>query len=180
MIPQAMVCSHLFSPTTAMSQEEEHVEDQLPWISEIALKKFDYADRAFDTINARAGVVIGWAGLLTAIFFPALGRLPVPARSLVLVFWSIPFAGMIQQGYRAYTVARLKALPISYNSLQDLTSSSSIDARASIIAKIVVSSEINEQACLEKAKHLANAINLFVVQLFILAVSLVILSIHAP
>lgn len=130
------------------------VESQLPWISEVALKKFDYADRAFDTINTRPGVVIGWASLLTAVFFPALDRLPVPNKAIVLVLWSIPFFCMTHQGYMAFSVANLKVLPVTEDSLEELTSSSNLLARATVIRKIVKASEINEKACSDKAKFL--------------------------
>lgn len=152
------------------------VESQLPWISEVALKKFDYADRAFDTINTRAGVVIGWASLLTAIFFPALDRLPVLNKAIVLVLWSIPFFCMTHQGYMAFSVASLKALPVTEDSLGELTSTSNLLARATVIRKIVKASEINEKACSDKAKFLKNAIKWFYCQLVVLSLALICLS----
>ena len=42
-------------------QPADSIELHLPWLSELALRKFEYADRAFDTCNARAGAVIGFA-----------------------------------------------------------------------------------------------------------------------
>jgi hypothetical protein len=153
---------------------ENDVESRLPWISEVALKKFDYAERAFDTINTRAGVVIGWASLLTAIFFPALLRLPFIGKSIVLSLWAFPFFIMMYQGYLAYTVASLKAIPVTEDSLPELTSASNLDAHSAVIVKIVIASEINEKACSEKAKHLKRAISWFYCQLITIILSLMV------
>lgn len=159
-----------------MNETSGDVESQLPWISEVALKKFDYADRAFDTINTRAGIVIGWSSLLTAIFFPALDRLPILNKAIVLISWSLPFFCMMHQGYMAFSVANLKALPLTEVSLDELISLSNLEARSKVIMEIVTASELNEAACIKKARYLKNAIKWFYCELLILSLTLILLS----
>lgn len=155
-----------------MSPPEDEVKKQLPWISEVALKKLDASDRAFDTINSRAGVVIGWAGLLTSVFIPALKGLPVTLRAIILSIWLIPFLLMLYHGYRAYSVAKLKPVPITDRLLGQLTSKPEIEARAEMIRMIVLASESNEKSASIKAYHLGKSISYFAIQLLILVASL--------
>jgi len=156
---------------------DEDIGNRLAWISEVVLKKFDNAERAFDTINNRAGLVIGWSGLLTASFLPALQRLSAFGKLIVLSVWGCSFACMIYNGYRAFSIANLKLLPIRSKSLVELTSLSSLEARAKLIKQIVVSSEINEQTCAKKAIYLDRTIKLFTFQLLFLMTALIV-SMH--
>jgi len=76
----------------------------------------------------------------------------------------------------AFSVASLKALPVTEDSLGELTSTSNLLARATVIRKIVKASEINEKACSDKAKFLKNAIKWFYCQLVVLSLALICLS----
>jgi hypothetical protein len=155
-----------------MSNPEDEVKEQLPWISEVALKKLDASDRAFDAINNRAGVVIGWAGLLTSVFMPALKNLPTTLRASILTIWVFPFLLMLYHGYRAYAVAKLKPVPITDHMLDEFTSKPPVEARAEMIRMIVQASEYNELSAFNKAFHLRKSINYFAIQLIILVASL--------
>jgi len=84
---------------------------------------------------------------------------------------------MIYNGYRAFSIANLKLLPIRSKSLVELTSLSSLEARAKLIKQIVVSSEINEQTCAKKAIYLDRTIKLFTFQLLFLMTALIV-SMH--
>jgi hypothetical protein len=83
---------------------------------------------------------------------------------------------MMHQGYMAFSVASLKALPITEISLDELISLSNLEARSKVIMEIVTASELNEAACIKKAKYLKNAIKWFYCELLILSLTLILLS----
>ena len=158
----------------ANSSGPEDIKDQLPWVSELVLKKFDYADKSFDTINSRAGIVIGWAGLLTSVFLPGLSGLPQQVKNLILAFWAIPFAAMLYFGYRAFAVAKIKPLPITDDTLEDACALT--DSRARMVRMVLQAAEANESAGRRKATHLMNAIRCFAIQMFVLVASVILSS----
>lgn len=158
----------------ANPSDPEDIKDQLPWVSELALKKFDYADKSFDTINNRAGIVIGWAGLLTSVFLPGLAGLPQHLKILILAFWVVPFAAMLCFGYRAFAVTKIKPLPITVDTLEDETALP--DSRARMVRMVLQAAEENERAGRRKAANLMNAIRCFAIQMIILVASVTLSS----
>jgi hypothetical protein len=172
-----MVFMETESHMQANSSDLEEIKDHIPWISELALKKFDYADKSFDTINTRAGIVIGWAGLLTSVFLPGLGGLSQQVKVLVVAIWAFPFAMMLYFGYRAFSVARIKPLPITDDTLEEATALPNTDSRARMVRMVLQAAEANEDAGRKKAKDLMIAIRCFAVQMLILISSLILSSV---
>lgn len=159
------------------SDDIEDIKDQIPWISELALKKFDYADKSFDTINARAGIVIGWAGLLTSMFLPGVGVLPRQVRFAIVGLWIIPFVAMLYFGYRAFSVARIKPLPITEATLEEDTALPVPGPRAGMVRRVLQAAEANEDASRKKATALMHAIRFFAIQMLIIVLSLMLSAI---
>jgi hypothetical protein len=157
-----------------MKNNLDDIESRFDWISAVAIKKFENAERAYDVLNNRAGLVIGWSGLLTATFLPTIQLLPSLGRLTVLSIWSVSFACMIYNGYKAFSVQGRKIMPLSSGSLSMLTSLPSLEARAKLIKQIVLASELNEKTCGQKAIYLDRAIKLFAFQLLLLITTIVI------
>lgn len=150
------------------SEPADHLEPFLPWVSELAIRKFEYADRAFDTCNSRAGSVIGFAGVLTAIAIPSLKALPLVIRILLFIPWFISFSAMLFFAWQAYRVSTLQGLPFSRATMEHLGTLSNVDARKQALATLVAAAEDNESIVRKKVAFLAKAIIYFAIEILLL------------
>lgn len=149
------------------------LDDHLPWLSELALRKFDYSDKVFDTCNARAGSVIGFSGLLTAIALPSVKALPGNIRTILFPGWLLAFSVMLYFAWKTYRVTNIQGLPFSMSAMKHLGSLSNVEARKQALVNLVRAAEINEVVNKVKTENLNIAIIFFAIELFILILVIV-------
>jgi len=144
------------------------LDHHLPWLSELALRKFDYSDKVFDTCNSRAGSVIGFSGLLTAIALPSVKVLPASIRTILFPGWLLAFSLMLYFALKTYRVTNIQGLPFSMSAMKHLGSLSNVEARKQALVNLVRAAEINESVNKEKTVNLNIAIAFFAIELFLL------------
>ncbi len=130
----------------------------IKWLCELALKRFDAADRAFDVINNRTGVVIGFAGLFNSLLLSSWQKLPFPARYLSGVVWGSLLALMLYNSLRAFQVTDVDNLPLKRSTADSFLSLSEEDARERWLANLLDAAERMENANNLKASYLREAI----------------------
>lgn len=150
------------------SEPGDHLEPFLPWVSELAIRKFEYADRAFDACNSRAGSVIGFAGILTAIAIPSIKTLPSVIKILLFAPWFISFSAMLFFAWQAYRVSTLQGLPFSLATMDHYGTLSNVDARKQALTTLVAAAEHNESIVSKKAALLNKAIICFAIEVLLL------------
>lgn len=150
------------------SEPGDHLEPFLPWVSDLAIRKFEYSDRAFDTCNSRAGSVIGFAGIVTAVAIPSIRTLPSVVKILLFTPWFISFSAMLIFAWQAYRVSTLQGLPFSLATMEHLGTLSNVDARKQALTTLVAAAEDNESIVRKKAALLNKAIICFAIEVLLL------------
>jgi hypothetical protein len=128
------------------------------WLCELALKRFESADRAFDSINNRTGVVIGFAGLFNSLLLPSWQKLPLSFRFFSGIIWGSLIALMLFNSLRAFQVTDVEYLPLKRSTAESFLVLTKEAARERWLSNLLDAAKKMEEANNKKASFLRDAI----------------------
>lgn len=124
------------------------------WLCGLALKRFENADKVFDVLNNRAGLLIGYSGIFSPFVVPALQRLPFHQRQLFAVLLILSFILTAIFSLRAMQVVEVNLLPLKRDTANKYLSQPLENSQQEFLSNLLDASERNEKANLRKAHHL--------------------------
>jgi hypothetical protein len=160
--------------TEAPSAKPDQVASGLPemksaLLHDVAVKRLEYQDRLFDTLNTRAGAVFGFSTFVLSACGVILGRLePYPRiRVLFGACCILIYAFMTYACWRAFKVEGVKTLPDPAPYYQQhLDGQPDAVVRYELFGGYVKAYQENEPLVERKAESLGHAINALVALVF--------------
>lgn len=141
--------------------------NNLQWIGEAVLKRFEASHKDFDTLNTRAGAVIGFSGLFNSILIPSWQTLDLQWRFISGYFWIVIVALMLFFAFCAYQVASVESMPIQRHTIDRFLDYDDEDiARLEFISNLTDSCERMSRQIRIKSYYLKISISFFGIQIF--------------
>jgi hypothetical protein len=144
--------------------DKEHLEndhgsfDSIEWLCGLALKRFESADKVFDVLNNRAGLLIGFSGLFSPFVIQALQRLPIQQRQisasiLILIFMLTSYFSI-----RVIQVVEVDIIPLKRETADKYLTQPLEDSKQEFLSNLLAASERNEKVNQRKAMLLRKAV----------------------
>lgn len=153
--------------------DKEHLDNDngslasIEWLCGLALRRFENADKVFDVLNNRAGLLIGYSGLFSPFVIQALQRLPIQQRQ---IFASILILIFMQTSYfsiRAMQVVEVDIMPLKRETADKYLSLPLEDSQREFLSNVLAASERNEKVNQRKAMLLRKAMVFIGIQVFV-------------
>lgn len=149
-----------------LEKEAKNV-DQVKWLCEISMKRLEAANRDFDTINTRAGVVIGFAGLFNSLLIPSWSQLPKSLRFSSGIAWLAMVMIMLYFAFSAYRVSQVESIPLKRQTIERYLASSDAGARLQFMSDAIQAADRMMKVNHRKSSHLGIAIVTLALQVFL-------------
>lgn len=174
--------AHMESPATVSTVEAlpkpdatKADDETVKVLVDIAIRRHDQLEKAYDTLNTRVGVIFGFSGFIAAAFFKAVEFLPDKRFQIPACFvFATTMVALAWQCKKAFGVAEVRGLPRPNVLWDKFANRVPLDLRAELISRLTEDFEFNHPIYTRKADRLQKAILLLFVQtVFILLVFLV-------
>lgn len=149
--------------------------DQTKWLCDIVMKRLEALHKDFDTLNGRAGSIIGYAGLFNSLLLPSWQKIDKAWRLPIGITWLSLVVLMLAFAFGAYQVTTVRGLPARAETIERLNAMEEEEARLQFISNTVDASEEMSKKNKWKAYLLKVSIACFGLQI-ILAVMIIIIS----
>jgi hypothetical protein len=153
--------------------DNEHLEnkhcssDSIEWLCSLALKRFESADKVFDALNNRAGLLIGFSGLFSPFVIQALQGLPIHQRQISASILILMFMLSSQFSIRAIQVVEVDIMPLKRETADKYLSQSIDYSKQEFLSNLLAASESNEKVNQKKAMLLRKAVACIGFQVFV-------------
>ncbi|SEL83881.1 hypothetical protein SAMN05444354_1092 [Stigmatella aurantiaca] len=146
-------------------REEKIDEETIKVLVDLAIRRHDQLEKAYDTLNTRVGVIFGFSGFIAAAFFKSTELLP---DKWIQIFACIVFASTVValawQCRQAFGVAEVRGLPPPDVLARDFAYGAPLDLRLQLIRTLTTDFDENLSIYTRKANRLQAAIRLMFVQ----------------
>ena len=140
---------------------------QAKWLCEIALKRLEAVHKDFDMINARAGIVIGFAGLFNSLLLPSWEKLCPALKVWSGTAWILIALFMLYNAFSAYQVTQVESIPLRVDAFKRLHNMEDEDARYQFASNVIDASDRMSATNMKKAGCLKTAILSLSIQIFL-------------
>ena len=144
------------------------VSDQTKWLCDLAIKRLEGLHKDFDTLNGRAGSIIGYAGLFNTLLLPSWQKIDKSLRPPIGIAWLCLVFLMLVFAYDAYRVMTVYSLPAKRESIEKFNlMDDEEEARLQFISATVDASENMSKVNARKAYSLKLSILFFGLQILL-------------
>lgn len=143
------------------------VSDQTKWLCDLAIKRLEGLHKDFDTLNGRAGSIIGYAGLFNTLLLPSWQKIDKSYRPPIGIAWLCLVLLMLAFAYDAYRVRNVYSLPAKRESMDRFNLEDEEKARAEFISATVDASEKMSKVNARKSYSLKLSILFFGIQIIL-------------
>jgi len=141
--------------------------DQVKWLCEISMKRLEATHRDYDTINTRAGVVVGFAGLFNSLLIPSWSQLPKSLRFSSGIAWLTMVMLMLYFAFSAYRVSQVESIPLRRQTIERYLASSEEGARLQFMSDAIQAADRMMKVNHRKSTYLGIAIVTLALQVFL-------------
>ena len=141
--------------------------DQTKWLCDLAIKRLEGLHKDFDTLNGRAGSIIGYAGLFNTLLLPSWQKIDKSFRPPIGIAWLCLVLLMLAFAYDAYRVRNVYSLPAKRESMDRFNLEDEEKARAEFISATVDASEKMSKVNARKSYSLKLSILFFGIQIIL-------------
>jgi O-antigen ligase len=138
----------------------------------LALKRHEALDRSFDALNSRAGVLLGFSGFVLTAFSGAIsvmhgaGGYRIAALLIILTLFLIT----AWHCAKAYDVTKTKTLPDPKTFYEKFINSPPKETKNQLLAQLIENWRLYSVTITEKSRALRAAIGFFTLELFVIAI----------
>jgi len=149
----------------------------LKLVYELALKRYEYLDRRFDTIGTRGSAAIGFAIFLVASSSTLVQRLRRPYPELAFtagILLAALLSYLIYNAFKAYEGRRVEGLPAPEVLFGKLVHESEHEVRLEMVSELGQACDLYSSACESRSQHLKKALVAFVLTMGLVLVGLMV------